>query len=370
MAEKGFFSWLFGSREESESELNTRCEETSVNTVPESDNATLQDAIAFIVELQSYYYNDICKMQADLLIQANQSQWEVNFINKKIKQDQVALEQIDKILKLTKQKEREFQAVWRKSIYSFYDEIEKSKLSKTQVKVLEIMSKLFEINTKPELEAVILNRIEGYRRAWNISTELKISQNYNAVLVGGENNIEQYCFGKFSKQVKSCEQERALTPKQLDEIRTLKFEFEKSIETNVVWVYVSSVTRLQLNMMRRTCIVKNDWENIPNSKGKLFFDVVKVEELEQYLKGILQILLIRRNHAVISIFVPTNNMLRIIGPVEEKDQKVQISKNYLFCLRERSGLYQDNLMTARIDRRHIPEKLKFISYLKFRDYNF
>ena len=371
MAERRFFSWLFGSIEETDSVSEARNEETITNTPPESDNATLQDAITFIGELQSYYYNDICKMQADLLVQENLSKWQVKFINKKIKQDQVALVQIDKILELVKQKEREFQSVWRKSVYSFYDEIEKDKLSKVQSAVFEILLKLFEINTKPELDNVILNRLKGYRQVWNISTELTILKNYNAVLVSGEDGVEHYRFGRFSKKVNPCENEVTLSPKQLDEIRALKFEFEKQIQTNVVWVYVSSATRLQLNMMRRTCIIQNNWEYTPAGEGnKLCFDVVNVDELESYLKGILQIVLTRKIHAVVSIFVPTNNMLRIIGPVKETEQKVEIRKKYLFYLRERSDLYKENLLTARIDRRHIPEKLQFVSYLKFRNDNF
>ena len=93
---------------------------------------------------------------------------------------------------------------------------------------------------------------------------------------------------------------------------------------------------------------------------------MKVTDFEKYLKGILQIVLTKANHAVISVVVPTDDMKNVIGKIEEKGDKVEIYKRYRFYLKERSGLYKDNLLTTRIDKRCIPEKLRFISYLKFK----
>jgi len=216
------------------------------------------------------------------------------------------------------------------------------------------------------LESIILNRIEIYRQAWNIDGQIAIPKNYNAVLVDFAEGIQKYRFGDFEKQVVECESEKTLTPAQLDKIRALQFEFENEVSTNTVWVYVSSATRLQLNFMRRTCMLGNDWEYSANSN--LSFDIVKVEELEQYLKGILQILLQRRTYAVISIVIPTNDMLRSIGPTEINSDKVTICNKFWFVYNERRCM--KNYLTARVDRRHIPETLKFVSYPNFRKVNF
>lgn len=367
MAERNFFARLLGLNEaSSDNERENRVENTAEANISESTGTTLQDAVNFVAELQSYYYNDICKMQTDLIVQTTLTQGEVNFINKKIKQEQVALSQIDKILDLVKQNEKEYQSIWKKSVYSFYDEIEKAKLETVQEKVFGTILRLCTVNTKPELKDIILSRIEKYRDAWNINGEIQIPANYNVVLVEGNDGIEKYQFGKFSKNVIATDNDKVLSPVQLDKIRTMDFEVENENLTEKVWVFVSSITRLQLNYMRRTCFIDNDWEYAPNETNHLCLDIVRVADLEQYLKGILQIVLTKRNHAVISIVVPTNSMLRAIGPIEQRGDKVEICKKYRFYLNERSGLYQDNLLTARVDRRNIPERLEFVSYLKFR----
>lgn len=367
MAERNFFARFFGLDEtSSDNEQKNRVENITETNMSEPTGTTLQEAVNFVAELQSYYYNDICKMQTDLVVQTALTQGEVNFINKKIKQDQVALSQIDDILDLVKQNEREYQSIWRKSVYSFYDEIEKAKLTAVQEKIFTIILKLCVVNTKPELQSIILNRIEKYKNAWNINEEVQIPANYNVILLESNDGIEKYRFGEFCKNVIISDNERILSSEQLDKIRALEFEVEEEISTDNVWVYVSSVTRLQLNYMRRTCFIDNDWEYVPDERKQLCLDIVKVADLDQYLKGILQIVLTKRNHAVISIVIPTDSMLRVIGRTEKKGEKVEICKKYRFYLQERSGIYKNNLLTARIDRRHIPEKLQFISYLKFR----
>lgn len=364
MAEGNFFTRLFRiDNANSDVENEDRTENIAETNITESTETTLQDAVNFVAELQSYYYNDICKMQTELVVQTLEAS-EERFIKKKIKQDQIALSQIDEILDLVKQNEKEYQSVWKKSIYSFYDEIEKSKLAVVQTKVFTILTKLCAINTKQELKSIIFNRIEKYKDAWNIPGEIKIPENFNVILVGGGNDIESYSFGKFFKTVNACDSDITLSPKQLDQIRALDFEFEEEIPTDKVWVYVSNVTRFELNYMRRTCIIGNTWEKA--SEDCLEFDIAETKDLEQYLKGILQIVFTKNVHAVISIVIPTSDMLSVIGPTEMKGDKVEICKKYRFYLKERSNLYKNNLLTTRISRRDIPEKLLFLSYQKFR----
>lgn len=364
MAEGGFFARLFGLEDtNSETEQENRIEDTVETNTIESTGTTLQDAVNFVAELQSYYYNDICKMQSDLLVQTLNAN-EEKLINKKIKQDKTALSQIDEVLEQVKENEKEYQTIWKKSVYSFYDEIEKTKLASVQTKVFAILIQLCAINTKQELDTIILNRIEKYKEAWNISQEIQIPKNFNAILMDGNDGIERYRFGEFYKAVYEKDTDIVLNAKQLNEIRALDFEFKDKISTDEVWVYISNVTRFQLNFMRRTCMIGNTWEEMP--KNKLILDVVKVKDLKQYLKGILQIVFTKNAHAVISVVVPTNQMLSVIGPIERNGEKVEIIKRYRFYLKERSGLYKKNLLTARVSRRNIPEKLLFISYLEFK----
>lgn len=74
----------------------------------------------------------------------------------------------------------------------------------------------------------------------------------------------------------------------------MDFEFEEKFPTDTIWVYASSATRLQLNYMRRTCFIDNTWKYVPDEDKTLCFDIVKVTDLVQYLKGILQIILTKK----------------------------------------------------------------------------
>lgn len=368
MTQGGFFSRLFGlDKTNSNTSQENRTEGIVNNNTVESTKATLQDTVNFIAELQSYYYNDICKMQSDLVVQTYTPSEEKR-INKKIKQDQIALAQIDEILELVRQNEREHQSIWRKSVYSFYDEIEAMNLVVIQEKVFKIVIKLCAINTKQELNDIIFNRIQKYKTDWNISDEIQIPENSNVILVDGDESTETYSFGKFRKTVNISENDRTLTSEQLNKIRALEFEFEDAFSTDEVWVYVGNATRLQLNFMRRTCIIDNTWEN--TCKDKLELDVIKVNDLSQYLKGILQLVFAKNAYAIISIVIPSDDMLKEILPIEKKEGKVEILRKHRFYLRERSGLYKNNLVTARINIKKIPESVQFISYLKFKDIYF
>ena len=212
-----FLAKLLGFDDDDDSTTN-RQEESQVESEPEvevlSVGTSLLDVANFVAELQSYYYNDICKMQADLVVQTNMTQSHINFVNKKIKQEQVALSQIDEILSQVRDKEREYQSVWGKSIYSFYDEIEKVKLASAQEKVFLIILRLCSVNTKPELKSVIYNRIKSYKEAWNIGGEIQIPTNYNVVLVDEKDGVEKYQFGEFTKYVITGKDDKVLSPSQ------------------------------------------------------------------------------------------------------------------------------------------------------------
>lgn len=365
MTKQNFFSRLFGYNDESEPEIKIRSD-SEVEKTNKSDAGTLADVINFVAELQSYYYNGICKMQTELIIK-NELPKKEKFINKKIQQDKIALLQIDEILKKIQANEREYQKIAGKAIYSFYEEIEKAKLLSVQEKVFRIIIKLGEINTKIELNSVIFKRIEAYRANWKINPQIAISSNSNAILIDEKDGIEKYQFGEFLKNVYLDDNDKILTLTQIDKIRNLKIEFEEEVKTDSLWIYASSATRLQLNFMRRTSVIEDRWEYRTNTENQLYYDIVKKEKIEEYIKGILQILLSKKTYAVISIIVPTEDMLSCIGKTKYCGEKVEICRKYRFYLKERSGLYKNNLLSARIDRRNIPEKLQIISYLEFKN---
>lgn len=365
MAKGDFWSRLFGLDDDGQ-EGTLGNEQSGQKQEENQVGNTLQDAITFVEELQSYYYNDICKMQADLVMQSNLSEKQVKVAQKKVHQDQIALDQIDKILDQLKAYMGEYQTVWKKAFYSFYDDIEKQKMEEVQKDVFTVLLELSAVNTKPELTQIIANRLANYHKAWNIAQKLEIPKNYNVILTDEKGGVETYQFGDFSKQVYTRENDVELTEEQLKQIRMMKVDLGAQVPTKEVWVYVTNSTRLQLNFMRRTCFVNTTWEYSKEDSSKLFLDVVKVCDFEQYIKGVLQLVFSKNRYAIVSLVIPTNEMLNSIGPTLQVDGKVQICNRLRFILNERSSLYKDNLRTQRLDRRDIPEELQFISYPDFR----
>ena len=140
----------------------------------------------------------------------------------------------------------------------------------------------------------------------------------------------------------------------------------ENIETDSVWIYVSGVTRLQLNFMRRDCFIGNLWEHSDNEQGEFLLDVVDKKDLSIYLKGVLQIVLTQNRYAVISFVVPTEKMKRLVGRVQVVGDKVQIYRKINFFLSERNKEFGSNIFTARIDKRDIPEEISFVSYIEFK----
>lgn len=364
MAKGGLFSRLFGLEDESESTLTN--EQGEIGQSENQHGTTLQDAIAFTEELQSYYYNDVCKMQADMVVQTNLTEQGARIAQKKINQDKIALAQIDQILAQLKECAGEFQSVWKKAVYSFYDEIEKQKLVSVRTKVFTILLRLNVVNTKPELKSVIIKRLESYQKAWNICGNVEIPKNYNIILTDGANGLETYHFGPFEKKVQSKQNEVELTLEQLEQIRNMEVNLQERISTDRVWVYVANVTRLQLNFMRRTFFVRSTWEFQEDDDSKLLLDEVRTCDFEQYVKGVLQIVFAQNRYAIVTLVIPTAEMLRAIGTIRQEGTKVEICKRLKFILKERSGLYKDNLRAQRLDRRDLPQELHFMSYPEFR----
>lgn len=365
MANGGFWSRIFGFDEpivDSEKQKQDTMEEQQ----KEGNGTTLQDAIKFVVQLQSYYYNEICKKQASLAIQVEMSENEKRLNRKRIQQEQTALSQIDEILENIKKAEEEYQEVFAKKFYDFFDELKENRETSVKENIFALLVKLGTVNIYEELEEIILGRINIYKEAWNIECPDLIPRNSNVILTAVDESTETYRFGNFKKRVYVAEREMELFPERLDSIRKMTVELEGEISKEEVWVYVASIPRFNLNFMRRTCILDSNWEVSQDTKPGLYFDIVKKEELEDYVKGVLQIVLTKETYAVISIVVPVAEMLSEIGPINRNGNRVEICWKRAFYLKERSGAYKGNLMTARVDRRYIPEKLKFISYLKFR----
>ena len=329
----GFWSWFLGVDDESSAENRSNIEssEQSSPIVDETKGTTIQDVVTFVSELKSYYYNDICKMQID----GDGSR----FNQAMIMQNQLALAEIQEVLDKINFEEREYQDVWKKSLYSFYEEVEKAKLKTAQEKVYTILLMLLSINIKPELDRVILSRVKAYKNAWGIEGEIPVPKASKLVLTNIKDGVRNYRFGKFEKSVIDDENDKLLTRTTEEAVDNIQFEFEQEITTDEVWVYVADATRLQLNFMRRTCFVKGEWEYVEEQdRYKLFLDAVNVEDLEEYLKGVLKIVFSKKQHAIVTIVIPTAEMLKAVGPTNRDGNRIEICQKISVILKERNGI--------------------------------
>ena len=112
MANGSFWSRLFGFDDSIVDSKEADVQQADMEEKQkEGNDTTLQDAIKFVVQLQSYYYNEICKKQANLAIQTGMSEDEKRLNQKRIQQEQSALSQIDDILESNKKEEEESQKV-------------------------------------------------------------------------------------------------------------------------------------------------------------------------------------------------------------------------------------------------------------------
>ena len=375
MAKNGFWAKFSGRDSSNDVEQQQHHEVTPTNTSHHEDEhkTSLQDAVSFVTELQSYYYNDICNMQTSLLVDASKKGYE-NFCERVILQDKTALAEIDKILDQITECQKEYHSIDGKSLYSFFEEIEKDKREEVYQDIFKIIIRLNEINVKQELEQVIVRRLELYRKAWHIPADIKIPRNYNVFLTDWDEDTETYKFGDFEKIILSNPNNTYhLSQNQLDSIHNMKIKFKFDQPSDFVLVRCTSNTRAQVNFLYRTTTIGSTLEKLPSENGnKLFFDLVRVSDLDYYLKGVIQILLANNTYAVISIINQSEYMLNAIRTVELKkaNKKIKMEKPLRFILRERSGIYKDNLQVAKIDRRNIPEVLNFAPYVQFKRENF
>lgn len=318
----------------------------------------LAEVIDFIRELEAYYTNDIFKLKSSY-ISNSLLEDELILFRKKAQQYEIFIKVIIEIKEKLIEKERECKELWGKASYSFYEELENAKLQDVYRKAFEIVIQINCINIIPELDEIIKKRLEMYKESWKMY-DCCIPRNTSLRLTKRNGNIETYQFGDFTKDIIDTNLEKDLLPEQLSAINKLKISFQKP-PLGDVWIRCVVIGRKQLEFIKRTTIFKNDWEN--GIEEEIVYDIVNCQDVEYYIKAMLQLLLLRNSYVIISIINPNDNMLDCVE-MNLEQKRVRVIDKMKFLLSERIN-YGDNLQFEIISKKSSLEKLKFHSYSNF-----
>lgn len=344
---------------------------TSRNSLDQKQNEDtpikLSEVTDFIRELESYYTNDIFKERSEF-INANLSEDEIVLLKKRIAEDEGALEDISCIKDKVIEQERSCSEIWGKSSYSFYDKLESRKLEEIFKETFEIIKKLVEANVKEELDEIIIDRLKVYYKSWKIGSEFTVPINTGLRIksrsLNEKTNLKEevYQFGVFQKRV-IAEDENTLLKEQIDALKKMQIQISELANTQSVWIRCVTITREQLNFIKKTLVFPNDWEVGENDK--LTYDIVNIEELEYYIRSVLQLILSKKDYVLILMLIPNSNLLQGIVRVDDAERKVTILDKEKYVLMERNGAYKNNLKFNFISRKEDLRQLSFISYETF-----
>ena len=344
---------------------------TSRNSLDQKQNEDtpikLSEVTDFIRELESYYTNDIFKERSEF-INANLSEDEIVLLKKRIAEDEGALEDISCIKDKVIEQERSYSEIWGKSSYSFYDKLESRKLEEIFKETFEIIKKLVEANVKEELDEIIIDRLKVYYKSWKIGSEFTVPINTGLRIksrsLNEKTNLKEevYQFGVFQKRV-IAEDENTLLKEQIDALKKMQIQISGLADTQSVWIRCVTITRKQLNFIKKTLVFPNDWEVGENDK--LTYDIVNIEELEYYIRSVLQLILSKKDYVLISMLIPNSNLLQGIVRVDDAERKVTILDKEKYVLMERNGAYKNNLKFNFISKKEDLRQLSFITYETF-----
>lgn len=355
---------FFELEEEEEKQENNPTEDSATERTTEQP-IQLSEVIDFIRELEAYYTNDIFKHKSSFINNAV-SDDEAKFLKKKIQEYESAVTLITGIKEKLLEKERSCGDLWGKTSYSFYSELESARLNNVFNEAFDIVKKTTTINVIPELDSIIVKRLEKYRESWKIGNDVEIPQNTSVRIVGRKGNVETYQFGNFQKDIVDTEQEMLL-PEQIRAIRELvvNVKFQRPA-LDYVWIRCATVERQQLENLKKTTVFQNDWES--GMLEEMVYDIVHSSDVEYYIRAILQLLLPRKPYVIISILNPNDDILTKIKDfieVDTNNQKVKVIDKMAFMLPERTGGYGDNLQFEYISRKHCLKNLSFQSFGDF-----
>ena len=319
----------------------------------------LMTVINFVRELEAYYTNDIFKIRSSYMSEISNED-RIIYLKRKIQDYETSVKEITCIKEELMKKERSCRELWGKTSYSFYEELEEAKLSEVFKEAFDIVKQLIAVNSIPELEEIIRNRLRQYQESWNLY-EVNIPENTNLQITGVNSGIETYKFGKYKKEVIAVK-EKELSPEKILAIKKMKINYQFKSESDMVWIRCCAVTRKKLDFIQKSVHFVNDWEN--NASQKFLYDIVPKEDVETYVRAMTQLLLPRKDFVIITMINPCQEFIEQVGKmlkINETGGTVEIVDSMNFLQEERSG-YNENLKFCCISSRCSLKDILFYNF--------
>lgn len=353
--------------DELESTANENLEVRENDAVGESTAEVIELSVVinFVRELESYYTNDIFKLNSDYIGNVQMSDDEIAFVKKKIAEYQAAVDLIELVKKELLQLESKLRDIFGKSSYEFYDELVEEEKESTFKNAFHIVCKLMSINVIPKLDRIIQKRLEEYKKSWEITED--VPPNTSLRLLDRNRNLETYKVCYFEKKIQIPDMEKELLPEQLmaiDQIQINHLAFDNPA-SGKVWIRFSTVSRKQLEYLKKSTIFPINWDAENNG---ICYDIVDTSVLEAYIKSMIRLLIMQDDYIVISLVNPNSEMVQQLGSivdVDEDNKKVIVIDRMAFLSNERTGTYKDNLQFELISRKGNMKSISFKSYYGF-----
>lgn len=319
--------------------------------------------IDFVREIERYYREYIFHTRSKY-INGNLSDEEAMVFKRRMEQYEAVLNQIICIRTKLVELERNNNTFGTES-YSFGGLIQKDSLEQLHINSFEIAKQINSINVIPILDKIIADQLEIYRKTCNIQGS-EIPKNTSLRIIEVKDNAEFYQFGNFEKALVISDTQ-ALLPEQVKAINNLKITLSlKTPPANQLLIRCTTITRRQLDFLKKSTIFKNDWE--VGSSEDIYFDIVNSEDLDYYIKSLLQLLLNKKDFVMITVINPANEFSQVLQnmlQVDVQNQKVKVIDKMAFWLAERNDLFKDNLQFQFISRKDKMKQINFQTYREF-----
>lgn len=316
----------------------------------------IEDVETFLTELYQYYANDIYRLQAKIIDPEASQDSELGFLKIMTRQKEEALKKIKVLLAQVIKEKKPLTEIERKSSYTFYEQLRADTLEKVKLNVFKIFARIKSINVASELDEIIVNKLNKIRADWKISPNIEIPDIADFRIIDITEELEIYSFGDLRKEFIITGNESKLNDEDIEKIDNMTLSLPDYLP-EYIWIQVSLLERWQIDLLQKTATFPNTYEA---NCARISYDIISKAEMENYIKGMLKILLPKERYIAFSIIFPDNTIKDSISTfVTTSKRKVVIKNIAAFMLYERNKIEKTRYYVKYLDRRFLPDTLSF-----------